>query len=242
MTQLLSALAKSIGQLGDPVVARLLLKSAGLTLLVFVALGFALFAGLSYAFEWAGWGESWLSGANVAGAVMAVVISTLALWFLFRIVAVGVLQFFADEIVIAVEERHYPEAAASAQKLPFRKDLANSLRGMGRALLFNALALPLALILVFTAIGPAIVFLTVNAVLLGRELTDMGWLRHCGEPPAPNPVPKIQRLALGAVIAAVMMVPLANFLAPILGAAAGTHLVQQARAANGARDREGRNA
>ncbi len=152
----------------------------------------------------------------------------LAFWFLFRVVALAVLQFFADEIVIAVEQRHYPQAAESARKLPFQRDLRNALTGAGRALMYNALAAPVALLLIFTAIGPAIVFLTVNAVLLGRELTDMTWLRHCGEPPGPNPVPKAQRLILGGVIAAIMLVPLANFLGAILGAAAGAHLVHNA--------------
>jgi hypothetical protein len=50
------------------------------------------------------------------------------------VVALAVLQFFADEIVEAVEARHYPALAAQAQALPFRRDLANSLRGLARAL------------------------------------------------------------------------------------------------------------
>jgi uncharacterized protein involved in cysteine biosynthesis len=72
------------------------------------------------------------------------------------------------------------------------------------------------------------VFLAVNAWLLGRELTDMAWLRHCGQEPRANPVPRYQRLVLGACVAAIMLVPFANFLAPILGAAAGTHLTHRA--------------
>jgi uncharacterized protein involved in cysteine biosynthesis len=223
MNAVITALFKALGQLTDRAVAVLLVKTAALTLLVFLLFGAGLYFGLTWAFAAAG-----LDGTGLAGAAAAVIIGGLAFWFLFRVVALAVLQFFADEIVIAVEKRHYPEAAESARKLPFQRDLANSVRGIGRALLFNALALPVAIVLFFTAIGPAVVFLLVNAVLLGRELTDMAWLRHCGEPPEPNPVPAIQRLLLGGAIAAIMVLPIANFFAPILGAAAGTHLTHQA--------------
>ena len=139
----------------------------------------------------------------------------------------AVLQFFADEIVAAVEAKHYPDAASTAKGLPLAQEVGHSLRGVGRALLFNALALPLAIALFFTAIGPAIVFLTVNAVLLGRELTDMAWLRHCEGIVEGNPVSKFERLALGGAIAGLMAVPFVNLLAPVIGAAAGTHLTQR---------------
>lgn len=226
MNAVVSALMKGLGQLADPVVVRLLAKTAALTLLVFIAFGTGLYFAISWAFDAGGLEASGWAGSGVAAAA-AVLIAGLASWFLFRVVALGVLQFFADEIVIAVEERHYPDAACKARKLPFQRDLANSVRGIGRALLFNTLALPVAVVLLFTAIGPAIVFLLVNAVLLGRELTDMTWLRHCEDPREPNRVPGIQRLMLGAVIAVIMLVPLANFIAPILGAAAGTHLAHR---------------
>ena len=76
-----------------------------------------------------------------------------------------------------------------------------------------------------TAIGPAVVFLAVNAVLLGRELTDMAWLRHCCGDERGNPVPRSERVLLGGAIAGMMLVPVLNLVAPLVGAAAGTHLV-----------------
>lgn len=231
MNDVISALVKGLGQLTDRAVVLLLVKTAAMTLLVFALFGTGLYFGLSVALGAIGLEAAGVDGAGWAGsgvaAAAAVIIGGLAFWFLFRVVALAVLQFFADEIVIAVEQKHYPKAAAQANKLPFQRDLANSVRGIGRALLFNALALPVAAVLVFTAIGPAIVFLLVNAVLLGRELTDMAWFRHCGDQPGANPVPGFQRFVLGAVIAAMMLVPFINFLAPILGAAAGTHLAHR---------------
>lgn len=231
MNDVISALAKGLGQLTDRAVVMLLVKTAALTLLVFALFGTGLYFALSVGLEAAGPEVGGVAGAGWAGsgvaAAVAVIIASLAFWFLFRVVALAVLQFFADEIVVAVEQKHYPMAAVQANRLPFQRDLANSVRGVGRALLFNALALPVAAVLVFTAIGPAIVFLIVNAVLLGRELTDMAWFRHCGDQPGANPVPGFQRFVLGAVIAAMMLVPFINFLAPILGAAAGTHLAHK---------------
>ncbi|MBA4050650.1 MAG: hypothetical protein C0472_01960 [Erythrobacter sp.] len=111
--------------------------------------------------------------------------------------------------------------------------MAVATKGLMRALGYNLLALPVAAVLVFTAIGPALVFLAVNAVLLGRELTDMAWLRHCAGDTRGNPVPRAERLLLGAVVAAMMAVPLVNLVAPLLGAAAGTHLVLRRIGAKG---------
>lgn len=219
------ALGLAIGQLTDGPVLKVLFKSVALTVGVFIGFGALLYWGLVQAFA-----AYDISGGGVAGAAVAVLIAGVSFWFLFRLVAFAVLQFFADEVVAAVEAKHYPEAAQMAQKLPFRRDLANSVRGMGRTIGLNLLALPIAAALVVTGIGSALVFLAVNAWLLGRELTDMAWLRHCASEPAENPVSWHRRALLGAAVAAIMLVPFANLLAPMIGAAAGTHLTQSALA------------
>ena len=48
-----------------------------------------------------------------------------------------------------------------------------------------------------------------------------------------NPVVRGERLLLGAAVAALMAVPVLNLVAPVLGAAAGTHLAQRAIARSG---------
>lgn len=232
MGPVLASIGKAFEQLRDPAILRVAAKSIGITVLIFVIAGVGVFFGLEWLFAWLEW-----EAGGFARAAAAVIIAALAFWFLFRVVALAVLQFFADEVVIAVEKAHYPDLAERAVPLPFRRDLANSLKGLARALGFNLLALPVAAVLFFTAFGPALVFLLVNAVLLGRELTDMAWLRHSGEPPTPSPVKGSERLMLGGAIAAMMLVPFVNFIAPIVGAAAGTHLTHDAM-----RRREGGNA
>lgn len=222
---MLDALAKAFGQLTDRAVLMVLAKSVLVTILVLAVLGVAAFAGLTTLFAWAGWDEG---GYAIAAA--AVILVGIAGWLLFRVIALAVLQFFADEVVIAIETKHYPKAAETARKLPFAEDLANSLRGIGRTLGVNLLALPVALVLLVTGVGPALVFLAVNAWLLGRELTDMAWLRHKGHAMPANPVPKPQRVLLGLAVAGIMLIPFANLIAPVVGAAAGTHLTHGAMA------------
>lgn len=218
MSAVPAALVKACRQLGDRPVVAVLVKSVGVTLALFAAGGAGLWYGL------AGIGAAYGVDAAWAGVATAVLVP-LAMWLLFRVVAVAVLQFFADEVVAAVEARHYPALAERARALPLRREVAVAARGLGRTLAFNLLALPVAAVLLFTGIGPALVFLGVNAVLLGRELTDMAWLRHCGGEPSANPVGAGERVLLGAAVAGLMLVPVAGLIAPLIGAAAGAHLV-----------------
>lgn len=226
MSAVLAALAKALVQLADRAVLRVFVKSIALTLALFALAGAGLYAGLTALFRSEGVTALLPEGfAPAAQALVAAVVAIVAFWLLFRAVALAVLQFFADEIVAAVEARHYPSLAAQAQPLPFRRDLANALKGLGRTVGYNLVALPVAGLFAFTGVGPALVLLAVNAVLLGRELCDMAWLRHCLGDEAGNPVPRGERALLGAAIAGLLLVPFANLLAPVIGAAAGTHLV-----------------
>lgn len=217
---MLAALSLAIAQLGDPRIVRVLLKTAGITLALFVALGAAAW--------WAG--QRLLAQTALGsdlGGLLALAAVLLGGWLLWRVLALAVLQFFADEVVQAVEARHYPAAAASARKLGRREELSVSLRGLRRALGFNLLALPVALVLLVTGIGPALVFWLVNAVLIGRELTELVALRHSPPGDLSLPLGVTQRLALGGVVTALLAVPFVNLLAPLLGAAAATHLVHR---------------
>ena len=116
---------------------------------------------------------------------------------------------------------------ATARQLGWREEAGRALSGAGRALLFNLLALPVALVLFVTGVGAPLVFLLVNAVLLGRELQDMVWLRHRPSKDAPAPLRGIERLMLGGVTAFLLTVPVVNFIAPFLGAACAVHLIHR---------------
>lgn len=225
MTSVISAIGKAIAQLGDRRIVIVLFKSVALTAVIFAILGFAAFVALEKLLaEWTG------SYSDEIGAIAAVILTIVGGWLLFRVVALAVVQFFADEIIKAVEQAHYPDRADKARDLPFAQEVRNSAKGAGRALAVNLLALLIAIPLFFTAIGPAIVFWMVNAWLLGRELQDMVWVRHehSDDRQAQNaPLSGPERFLLGGAIAALLVVPFLNLLAPIIGAASATHLVHR---------------
>lgn len=222
MLSLPSALSRAAGQLADPAVLRVLAKSIAVTLAVFVALGL----GAGFAID-ALLGRWEVAGGEGIGALLGFVLMLVGGWLLFRIVALAVLQFFADEVVRAVEARHYPQALASAREVPLREELATSARSTLRAVLVNLVALVLAIPLLFTAIGPALLFWAVNAWLLGRELQELAWARHRHIHGDRAPLSGLERFLLGGTIAGLLAVPFVNLLAPVLGAAAAVHLVHR---------------
>ena len=222
MTDLPRAFALALGQLSDPAIGRVLAKSILATLAIFVALGLIAWRALSAALT------TYAAGYENLGALIAIALTVISGWLLFRVVALAVLQFFADDIVRAVEKRHY-SAAAAVPDLPLSKELSASANGLVRVLAVNAVVLPLALVLLVTGIGTALVLWVANAWLLGRELTEMVWLRHRTDPSDLVPVGGLTRFALGGIVAALLIVPFVNLLAPVLGAAAATHLVHRAR-------------
>lgn len=223
MTSLPRALALSVGQLGDPAILRVLGKSLAVTLAIFALLGW----GASLAFD-AGLDRLGVEESSSYGTLLAVLAVLIAGWLLFRLVALAVLQFFVEDVVRAVEARHYPSAAAMPE-LSFGKALRNSAGSTGRALLVNLAVSPVALVLLFTGVGAALVFWLANAVLLGRELQDMVWLRHRRAAEEAAPIGGPTRFVLGGLVAALLAVPFVNFLAPVLGAASATHLVHRGR-------------
>lgn len=224
MMSLPAALALSLRQLGDPAILRVLVKTALITLGIFAAAavvgGWALDAGLEHAGLFAGFEYTFL---------LTLLVTILAGWFLFRVVALFVLQFFADEVVRAVEAKHYPHTAQTLRAIPLREEVGHALRSFARTVLVNLLALPVAGVLILSGIGPFLVFFAVNAFLIGRDLRDMVWLRHRADTHEIAPMGGLRRFLLGAVVVGLLAIPFVNFLAPIIGAASATHLVHRAR-------------
>jgi uncharacterized protein involved in cysteine biosynthesis len=223
---MLRALLLSIRQLGDPAFQRVLLKSLGLTLLAFIVIGAVLAALVMGLFYWFGWLD--MDGGDALTAVaLTVFFVLLAITVLFRAVATAIIGLFADEIVDAVEQEHYPDKAAVALRSPLREQLAVGLASIGRAVGWNLLALPIYLLLFLTGIGTIIAVYLVNALLLGRDLGDMIAVRH---------VPKAdrrdwmratrgKRMRAGLVGTGLFVIPFVNLLAPILSAAMAAHLL-----------------
>ena len=224
---MLTAFSRALGQLGDPAILRVLFKSLALTLVLFAAAA-ALAGWLLTGTNPCGFGpldyECTIGGGT--GTAVAILLGLASLWFLFSAVAIGVLGIFADEVVEAVEARHYPAAAESGRSPSFAKGLAVGLRSAGRILLWNLIASPFYLLLLVTGVGPFLLFFAVNALALGRDLSEMVAMRHLKGDALKRwlAASRGRRALLGLGATLLFMVPFANLLAPVLGAAIATHL------------------
>jgi uncharacterized protein involved in cysteine biosynthesis len=227
MGMLTTSLALALRQLLDPAVLKVLLKSIAVSLVLFVLVAAAGWFALDRLLASGGLADTSFIGAEAVRGALSLLLALIGLWLTWRIVAMAVVQFYADEVVQAVERKYYPAQGLAACELSFAEQLRVALAGAGRALLANLLVLPIALLLLITGVGTFLVFWLVNAVLLGRELQDMVWLRHRHVPQAPAPLGRGSCFALGGIVTAMMAVPFVNFLAPVLGAASATHLVHR---------------
>lgn len=217
---MLSALTLALADLFDRRLLPIWLKSLAATLLAVAVLGVGAFYGLRAL------AQRLIADSDIAGLLVALLVVFLA-WLLWRIVALAVLQFFADEVVEAIEMRDYPGHARLARKLGWPAELRRAAASALRALVYNLIALPFAAVLLVTGVGAPLLFIAVNAVLLGRELQDMVWLRHGGAGQTRSPLGTGERLALGGVTALLLTVPVVNFAAPFLGAACAVHLIHR---------------
>ena len=217
----------ALGQLADPAVLRILLKSLAVTLVIFALVAFGGWYALDWTLALFGLEDGAFAGAGSVRQIASLLLTLIGLWLAWRIVALAVINFFADEVVLAVERKHYPATAAKARDLPVSEQFSTSLKAALRALLVNLVVLPFALVLLLTGVGTALLFWLVNAALVGRELQDMVWLRHRRDAADPAPVGKAERVLLGGVIAALLALPVVNFIAPMMGAAAATHLIHR---------------
>ncbi|MEP3225548.1 MAG: EI24 domain-containing protein [Parasphingorhabdus sp.] len=225
---MIDAMLLSLGQLSDRPIVALLLKVLLISLLLLAVFGVGAYFLLVWLFALTG-----LNDGGVWAAVAAAVIAALTAIFLFRVIAIFVLNIFSDDVVDAVEARHYPDRAEQAKPPGYLLGLKMGLASVGRAVGYNLLASPLYIILLVTGIGAPAAFFAINAILIGRDLQDMVAARHVGDIRHIDDqwqINKTTRFGLGLITALLLAIPFVNFLAPVLGAAMATHLVHKNRA------------
>ncbi|GHH22699.1 hypothetical protein GCM10008023_33000 [Sphingomonas glacialis] len=224
---MLRALLLSLGQLGDRKIVGVFLKSLALTVVLIAALGVALWYGATEAAAERGWDPA---AGGVLGAVALLAAFGIS-WLLFRAIAIAVMMAFADDVVVAVEARHYPQALETARSVSPLRGAGLGLRSAARAILINLALAPVYIALLVTGVGTWLLFFLVNGWLLGRDLGELVAARHV--PPALmrdwRKAGAVDRFALGVAGTALFMVPIANLFVPILGAAMATHLFHSGR-------------
>lgn len=215
---MLRALVLGFSQLSDPASRRVVWISVAGAALAFAALLLSV--------EWAltstvltSW--SWVDTAlDVLGGVLVVALS----WLLFPAVVATLASFLLEEVVRAVERRHYPHLPAPL-KTGTAQEVATALRFLAVVVLVNLVALPL--YLAVPGINLA-VYYTVNGYLLGREYFELVANRRMGRQEAAllRKSRPLKPFLAGVIIAFLSTVPLLNLLAPVIASAFMVHVFQ----------------
>ena len=215
---MIAPLLLALRQLGDPAFLGPLLKGLGGAVLVFAGL----VAAGAWGAETLAGGSGWLAKAAAAlGGLLAV---GLAVW-LFVPVMLAVAGLFLDPVSAAVERRFYPglppaSGASLAAQVRF-----NLWFGVRLAVLSLA-ALPL--IVALPPLGTALLWL-VSAFGLGHGLFEGVAQRRMGvaEARALRRAREGRVLGIGAILAAISLIPVLNLIVLVLGTAAMTHLLHR---------------
>ncbi len=230
---MIDAAVKALSQMFSQPLRRVLLKSAGLALLLIVVIGILLHRVLAALAEsGATWAEqtsgiaphaAWASLAWVLSIMAGLGIVTGAL-FLMPAVTAFVGSFFVDEVAEGVERTHYP-AEPAGRTLPLFRAL---IEGVKFALLAVAVYLCALPFLLLAGLGVIILFLT-NSYLLGREYFELAAMRF-----RPRAEAKALRksnvtyvLLAGMVIAVFVSIPVLNLATPVFAMAFMVHIHKQ---------------
>ncbi len=214
---ILGALARAIGQLGDPGLRAPLLKSMALSvaaiLVLWIGLGYALLHTQLFAI---GWVDTTVAAIGGFGVVVLTLI-------LFPTFVAAFLGLFLEAVAVAVEKRHYPLLPPAQSRSTLAEILAG-LRLVGLALGVNLLVLPLYFV---PGINLA-VFLAANGYLLAAEYVGQGLARRA-DPAVLRDLWRNRRgeaWFAGALFAGLSLVPFVNLAVPVLAVATCTHLVE----------------
>ena len=93
-------------------------------------------------------------------------------------------------------------------------------------LVLGLLAIPVYLLLLFTGIGPLVLFVVVNGLAFGRDLAELAAARH-GDRASRRAWVKSTRgeqALMGTLVSVMFLLPFVNLIAPVVGTAMAIHL------------------
>jgi uncharacterized protein involved in cysteine biosynthesis len=155
--------------------------------------------------------------------------------FLMVPVAAAFSGLFLEDVVAAVEARHYPHLPP-VPRPRLMDGIIDSANFVGLIVAVNVVALVLMFLLPLAGLFMPVIFWAVNGLLLGREYATLVAMRRLGREGARDLRSRnFWRIwAAGMLMAVPLSVPLVNLLIPVLGVATFTHLVQAMARADGA--------
>lgn len=214
-----ASLGRALASLVDPALTGTLLKALFLTILLFVAL----LAGLEYLLHLLPTlGAPWV---NRLLEILAPVIAIIGIFTVGGPVAALFASLYLDRVADAIEARSY-SAEPKAPGASWSTSLGAGIRLAGLVVLVDLLLLPADALLPGAG---EIITLIANGFLLGREYFELAALRHLsrGAADALRKRNAGRIFASGLVISLLTVVPLANFAAPLFGAALMVHLYKR---------------
>jgi len=214
-------IARALAQFGDFGTWGVIVKAIAVTILLFVGLYWGAQWGLAQIPEF-GW-------AWVNDAVRILTSVTLALGLVFLVIPVSAvaLGFFVEELAARVENKWYGGTGALREP-GIGEMIVVMARFFTSVILLNLLFLPFYFV---PGINIA-VFYVLNGSLVGREYFEMVALRHM-------PPPEVKRLRrangfriflAGVITTLALSIPIANFFAPVFGAALMVHVYKEVTA------------
>jgi len=227
---MIDAAAKALAQMFSPPFRWVLLKSAGLALVLIVLIAIGLHRLLVWlATAGADWAETVFGiSAHAPLSILIWIVSIAAglgiivgSVFLMPAVTALVGSFFVDDIALEVERAHYPTEPVG-RALTLTQALVEGLKTALLAVLVYLIALPF---LLFAGAG-FLIFFFASAYLLGREYFELAAMRH-------QPIAEAKRLRktyqstvflAGMFIAAFVSIPIVNLATPLFAMAFMVHV------------------
>ena len=224
--------SNAVQQLLDPRLRRVLLFSTAGSLGIFVLLWIVVWWAIGTVHWEEFWGLSWLveafpSIASVLGGIAFTAIMLAVTFLFFPAVITIIAGFFLEEVVQAVEARHYPgEPAPRPQTLT--EILTITLKFALIVAGLNLLFLPIYLLLFLVPPLNIILYYLLNGYLVSREYYELVAFRQL----EPRPARQLRRfyrgrmLFAGMILVFFMTIPIINLFTPVLATAFMVHIYQ----------------
>jgi uncharacterized protein involved in cysteine biosynthesis len=230
---MLDAAFKALAQLFSPSFRAVLLKSAGLALILIVLIGIGVYRVLIWLTST---GENWAEvmlgpQSHTPLAILAWMLSVAAglgivfgSIFLMPAVTALVAGLFADDIALEVERAHYPQEPVGTA-LPFWLAALEGIKAALLAVLIYLLAAPFLLI---AGLG-AVMFFLAAAYVLSREYFELAAMRYRSpaEAKALRQANQSTVFTAGLFIAMFVSIPIVNLATPLFGMAMMVHVHKQ---------------
>ena len=229
---IIDSFTKAVAQLPDPRLRRVLIIGIAGSFVIFAVLWMALWWAMG-SIAWTDiWGIGWLIDwfgdfAGWVGSILFFSSILVASFLLFPAIVTIIVGFFLEEVVDAVEVRHYPGEPAPRPQ-PLSEVLATTAKFALMVAALNLAFLPIYLILLLVPPLSLVLFYLLNGYLVSREYYELVALRRF-DPRTARRLRRAHRgriLMAGVILVFFMTIPIINFVTPILATAFMVHVFQ----------------